>query len=353
MTVAHGTTAHRATALDRLRQLASGEPPFLSVVSVLDGRAATAADRLDRHRAALTAAGAGEVALEALSSVVDAHLEAEAGALYTCVDAAGRREAQVLEEGPMVDFVQVSSLPYAAPLVEWEQWEVTHLVVTATRQGYEIVPFAGDPHDQIVRVSSVDAAVGACRDLCEVLGVELIVVAGDAGASAELRDHLVGHVPVTASVVVVTPEEVAREGGLAESVVRRVADHVARRTVRWLQDFRFLLVSDGAAQGAEATLAGLRRGWGDALLVHDDPDDDRQGWFRRVDGGVGHEVALAPEGPGWEEARLVDVAIHAAAAGGYRVRILPMTGEGGPDEGLALVDTALVSPPDEVEGLSS
>jgi hypothetical protein len=73
-------------------------------------------------------------------------------------------------------------------------------------------------------------------------------------------------------------------------------------------------------------MAALRESRVDVLLVHDDPADERTGWFLR-------EAGLPAEGPVVlgelnlgeepESARLVDVAIFGALRTGAGVRMVP------------------------------
>ena len=120
---------------------------------------------------------------------------------------------------------------------------------------------------------------------------------------------------------------------------------MARRLVATLQDFRFLLSTNGAVQGVDATVGALARGWGDVLLVHDDPEDDRSAWI----GSTPTEISATPL-PGWSEGRLVDAAITAAVGLGMDVRVLPSTGPEGPEDQIGLIGTD-VEPAQAMEAL--
>lgn len=80
-----------------------------------------------------------------------------------------------------------------------------------------------------------------------------------------------------------------------------------------------------AVQGPGATLRALQQGQVDVLLVHDDLDDDRSGWFgpHPLEAASTRAELDAIGAPEAIEGRLVDVAIRAALGSGAGVRVVP------------------------------
>ena len=122
-----------------------------------------------------------------------------------------------------------------------------------------------------------------------------------------------------------TPDE------LADATVRHLSDAAARATVGYLRELRFLASHHAAVDGTADTIAALRAGEADVLLIHDDPDDQRRIWTSPNPQDLSLESR--PDHP--INARLVDAAIRAAITTNTTVHIIPTTGPNGPDDNTA------------------
>jgi peptide subunit release factor 1 (eRF1) len=253
----------------------------------------------------------------------------------------------------------LGALPSFGPVLEWEQAAVPHIVVLADRVGADLAALTragdewvtsvgpGDGHDPELRRSAPggwsqrryqqraenlweERAKEVAQDLAglaEKIGARLIVVAGDVRAVQLLEEAL----PEGVREIVRNVEgSRAADGGLdalAEETVRLAATVAAEDTVACLGRLEEELGREGglAVEGVEDTLAALAEARVDVLLVHDDPDDDRQAFFgpkaNLVATGPDPLIDLAVEKP--TSARLVDVAIRSALGTGAGVRIVP------------------------------
>lgn len=330
------------SANDRLRHLAHRPGPYVSVYLDCSRGTPDPVERFDAQRGQLAAAGASDAALDAVAArlALPAPDDTAGRAVIAADD--GTTTADASPEALVRDLFLTETLPYAAPLVEWEQWRLPHLVVTVTDEQFEIVGFVPGA-EPFIRPVGPDVAEAAtlCARTARADQIPLIVIAGKAETAEMLRSALLGVVPVRTQVVVLLDDEFVDLDAFASAVVKEVADHVARTTVGALQEFRFLRSHDAAVEGAEATIDWLNHNRGDLLLIHDDPDDDRRAWF-----GPTHRplsLVTSPDHP--HEGRLVDVAIQTAIGQRVDVRVIPSTGTAGPDGDIALIARDAVAGP--------
>ncbi|MGB5760030.1 MAG: hypothetical protein WBM50_24160, partial [Acidimicrobiales bacterium] len=235
----------------------------------------------------------------------------------------------------------VDTLPYAAPLLEWQQRRVAHLVVTVDQTGGDIATFGADhfvrvddyrvPPDTMVELIVATAAAVVAR---------LVIVVGDPSLTGMLSDALATRLPVGCHVAIEPMATDADE--LADIVVRHVSDLVARATVDRLREQRFMATHDAAVDGTEDTVLALAGGTAESLMVHDDPDDRRRLWI----GSEPNRLSL-DETPGYRQARLVDALIRSAVLQAIPVWIIPRTGPTGPADDAA----ALIDPPPVIDEL--
>lgn len=320
---------NRLTNADHLRMLFDREGPFVSYYGPHDAEG-DIGTRLDALARDASAKGASPAALDAVEARLALPVFGEVGGRAVISAADGTTLTDTAHEGPESDVLFVDSLPYAAPLLEWDQWRVPHLAVTADRDVFEAVSFLpGEaPELRPIGTTATDAAESIAQT-ARTENIELVIVAGQAQAARDLQTRLIGVVPTTTELATVEAEGAA----LADAVVRTVADKVARRTVAILQEFRFLAQHDSAVQGVEATVASLAAGQGHVLLVHDDPSDERRAWFGRGAADIGLSDSQATPHSG----RLVDVVIRSGLLQSMQVRIIPSTGPQGPDGDIAVL----------------
>lgn len=293
----------------------SADAPGLGDLRDQAGRAGASPEALDAVEARLELPVHGDMQGRAVLAASDGH---------TLVD--------IAHEGPDHPVVFVDTLPYVAPLLEWDQWRVPHLLVVASDDVVEQISFVPGAESEVRPLGDdPDAAGVEVARLVREQPVDLVLIGGSAGPAEQMVRRLVGVLPTETEVQNLTADPV---GDLAEAAVRAVADKVARSTVATLREFRFLQAHDSAHEGTSATVAALAAGRGDLVLVHDDPTDERRAWF----GPRPTDIALRPTSSCPDSGRLVDVVIRAAVLQGIGVRVIPSTGPDGPDENLGLLE---------------
>jgi hypothetical protein len=339
-----------------------GPGPFVTVYLGTEAAIEQAAQRNEQRwkalRRKLEADGAPAAALAAIDPLVpDAHRQGRT--LAVVADGTGARLVRHEPEPPMRDAGWVAALPRVGPMIEWAQSVVPHLVVLTDRAGADIVVFTrraartlsvgDDPDEPVLRKShpggwsqrqyqqraenqwehNAKEVADRVASLADETGARLVVVAGDVRAVQLLEEHLP---PRTRKLLKEVDGSRAPGAGLddiADDVVKLAATVVAEDTVEILRTFKEERGQrDLAAEGEKATIAALAAARVDTLLIHDDPDDDRQAWFG-PDAGM---VSLAKKPltelgvPKPQKGRLVDVAIRAAFMTGAAVRIVPSVG---------------------------
>lgn len=359
-----------AASLPEVAGACAARGPFVTVYLTTEPAVENAGPlaelRWKRLRRDLLEAGAPNEALGAIDPLVpEAHTWGRT--LAVVATAGGVQFVHHEAEPPARDVGRMGALPSFGPVLEWEQAAVPHIVVLADRVGADLAALTsagdervtsvgpGDGHDPELRRSvpggwsqrryqqraenlweeRAKEVAQELAGLAEEIGARLIVVAGDVRAVQLLEKAL----PKGVREVVRNVEgSRAADGGLdelAEETVRLAATVAAEDTVACLRRLKEELGREGglAVEGVEDTLAALAEARVDVLLVHDDPEDDRQAFFgpgaNLVATGPSPLVDLAVEKP--ISARLVDVAIRAALGTSAGVRMVP----GVPREGMA------------------
>lgn len=334
------------SAVDRLRTVYRAPGPYASVYlneSGLGPTVTTDDDYWQQLRSDLAEQGATDEALNAIEARLQLPRSGDTAGICVIAAADGTTSVATAYEPPHHDVGLVDTLPYAAPMLEWDQRSVPHVVVTVDRPaqdepadgggpvlGGDLVAFGAD------RYTSLESARGEADELADlvrnqVLAVDakLVVVDGTPAATQPLLDALATALPVEARVVQV---ESADATELADHTVRYAADTAARATVQRLRTHKFLRTHDAAVDGTADTIAALVKGTAEWILVHDDPNDQRRLWI----GTEPNELSLDPV-TGYRPARLVDAAIRSAVLQNVGVHIIPSTGAGGPDEDIAAI----------------
>ena len=333
------------TAVDRLQTLYRSPGPYTSVylgtAPLSPSGDEDTARRWQQLRRQLAADGAPEPALNAIEARLALPSPEDTAGVAVIAAADGTTVVDHGLEAPRHDLAVVDTLPYAAPLLEWQQRRVAHLVVTVDETGGDIATFGADhfvrvdnytvpPQDMVEPTVATAAAVVA----------RLVIVVGDPSLTGTLADALATRLPVGCHVTIEPMATDADE--LADIVVRHVSDLVARTTVDRLREQRFMATHDAAVDGTEDTVLALAEGTADTLMVHDDPDDRRLLWI----GSEPNRLSL-DETPGYQQARLVDALIRSAVLQAIPVWIIPRTGPDGPTDDAA----ALIDPPPVVDEL--
>lgn len=351
-----------AATLPELAALAEAPGPFVTVYLNTEPAVENAAQRNQLRwkdlRQSLEEQGAPAAALEAIDALVpDAHTQGRTLAVVAGPE--GVRLARHEPEPVAAAVGRVGALPSLGPVLEWTQAAVPHVIVLADRVGADLVGVGGtgedvlasvgpsDGHDPRIRKSKPggwsqrryqdraevtwEERAGEVAErvaaMVEDLGARLVVVAGDVRAVQLLREELPAEV---AGLVQEVDGSRAVDGGvdqLAGEVVRLTDTVAAADTAECLRRWKEETGREGAGvEGTGPVMAALRESRVDVLLVHDDPADERTGWFLREAGMPAEGPVVLGElnlGEEPEAARLVDVAIFGALRTGAGIRVVP------------------------------
>jgi hypothetical protein len=347
--------------------------PFATVYLDTDPAIENAAQYSERRwraqREVLTNEGAPEALLVAIDPVIaDAHLHGAGLGVVAASD--GSVHVEHHSQPPARDFGRFSVLPSVVEMIEWRQALVPHVLVLIDRQGADLYATDAAGHDlreaaggaapptlpihkaapggwsqrryqQRAEVAWEKNAADVADDLVRLVDrirAQLVAVAGDVRARQLLREHLPDRVEQLLHEIDGSRAKDGSDIEIAQETARLVATAAARETVAAIEKFREERGEhDRASSGAEATFAALQEARVEMLLVHDDIEDDRAGWFgeRPTDVAVRRDdlETLGIEQP--RQARLVDVAVRAALGTGATVRVVPK--HGGPAESIGAI----------------
>ena len=326
------------TATDRLAAIYQHPGPYTSVylatLPLLPDSERDMHRRWTELRKDLASQGAPLPALEAIAARLALPAPDDTAAVAILAAANGSTVVDHGAEPPAHDYAVVDTLPYAAPLLEWHQRRLAHLVVTLDDDGADIAIFGLDHYVRLDEVVATDdhLAHEIERRIDEV-GAELVVLAGHPAIATATADRLRPRVPHICRIVTEPLTQTSAE--LADVAVRHVSDTTARATVRLLRERRFLASHDAAVDGTAETLRALDHGTADYLLIHDDPTDQRRCWI-----GPGATAISLEQRRSARQARLVDAAIRSAVLQDIPVHIIPRTGATGPADDTAALTAA-------------
>lgn len=336
--------------------------PFATITLATDATIDNAAHRSMQHwrpvRDELEAAGAPAPLLDAVEALVpEAHHEGPA--VFVVADESGVLLTRAIDESFDRDTGRLAALPAIAPLIEWRQRNLPHIVVVADRAGADIdavVPYrdpvshteGGDPKDPAIRKSqpggwsqrryqeraentweaNAKAVADRVNDIADLIAPRLILVAGDTRAVGYLQEHLhQRHAPLVREIGGSRGAD-GSDDAIAEDARKQVQTATAEDTVAYLEKFREEKGQrDRAVEGVAATIEALNAAQVETLLVHDGAEEDRRAWYA-ADAGLIALDRQTLEGYGVEsplEGRLLDALIRTAFKTGARVRIVPST----------------------------
>jgi hypothetical protein len=278
------------------------------------------------------------------------------GCLSAVATAAGLLHHEYGPEPPPGPHGRWAPLPSVLPIIEWRQTTPPFVVVMTDRAGADLYGFrrerpdlhreaAGgeDPHltrskpggwaqrryqeraENHWQERAEDVAKATVR-LAEQIDARVIVAAGETRALQLLREAL----PKEALDILQPLEGQVGEGRTVDELrdefgvlARAVADQDTAGLIEGWREHAGR--EDRATNGARPTVRALARAQVDALLLVDDPDDARTGWF----GPEPTDLALDPadlRDTGVNtptEGRLLDVLARAALGTGAGARIVP------------------------------
>lgn len=326
---------------DELRTVVAGDGPFLSVYVDLSDRSSAP------HRRFLESVDREQVPTHVIDRVEGLIHTAEHGddGLFACLASSqGPLVATSYPDPPIHDVIETAALPRLAPIIESEQGLIHHLIAIVDDVGLTLIaaPRHGQPVRETMIGNNPDGAAELIARVAQMTDTSLVVIVGssdmlDAIHPLVLRDGRL-FCPVLRLESNGTSGSQSHE--LADELVRQVADRSARRVVDALRVYRYFESHDAGLDGVVATVEALRDGRASMLLVHDDPDDERQGWFGSVPTQLGHDLAgvgdsfAAPQdqaGRQVRQGRLVDVVIRSALAQNVPIMVVPAL----PDDRLA------------------
>ena len=294
--------------------------------------------------------------IEELVHTVESAFPQSAGVVVVA-DAAGVVFREHLPEAPSAELLRVGSLPSLSPVIEHRQTAIPFVVVVADRRGGDLywstaeaagstsvdgddtfirkVQAGGWSHKKFQQRAENTWEHTADQIATDIVGrvasvaPRVITMAGDVRVTEMLRKRMPEAI---AALVRVVPGGRSADGSEAarDAEIRRwIRTAIAEDTVAVLRLFdQQRGQRDRAAVGADATLAAMREARVDILLVHDDPDDDRLGYF------VPGEPALVATHTGVlrdlgrddaHEGRMIDIAIRTAILTGAGIRVVPHT----------------------------
>lgn len=235
---------------------------------------------------------------------------------------------------PVHDSVTVESVaPRLTTIIESRQRTVPHVIVETDRTGADLTAFDGTrvlATDQIggdtehihrgrfggwshrrfqqraenTWERNAEDVAAAAADMAGEIDADVVFVAGETRAR-----HLVVDALSDRHGTDVVNVEAGDADGIADVVVRSLADRVAGVVTSLAAEVRSRVGADTASVGADDVLRRLAEGRVDVLLVHDDGSDDVT---------TDRDVAGIPAG-----ARVVDAAVVAALRTDARIVVVP------------------------------
>ncbi|MBW3537341.1 MAG: hypothetical protein KY395_06190 [Actinobacteria bacterium] len=354
-----GVTPRVALDCSDLAEVFAHDGPVLSVyltTEPLENAAQHTKQRWRSLRQELEATGATGEALDAVEPLLrEAHTKGR------CLSVFVSSSGEILHQSshpdpPHRDVGRWAELPSLVPLIEWRQSSPPHVVVLIDRLGADLVVFEAfgvpdfqlevegdeDPVRKVApggwsqrrfqqraentwEANAKDVADRLAR-LAESVSSRVIVAAGDVRALQLMREALPHQVNDIVHEVDGSRSPDGSVDAIAKEAVKLVATAVAHDTADLIGKFREEIGQrDRAANGPSAVIDALCAGQVEALLIHDDPDDNRTAWI----GPEAHYLSLEP-GPLKEmgvdapvEARLTDALTRAAVGTSARIRVVP------------------------------
>ena len=314
----------------------------------------------------LADAGVDAATIDALTAARGTH---DLGGARVLVAAHGNVQLAIsLPQPPAREEIVTSALPRLVPLLDAMTLQVPHVVVLADRTGADVLAYTSGPdpvesesvttdrfpsrkvhaggwaslrfdHDveETWELSARDVATLVDR-VTRDIDARVIIASGDERALQLLSQHLPTH--LIDRFVAVGGGGRARDGSegvIADEVLRVLSDTVAADTVELLEDFSEQRGRhDRATEGVEPTVAALRKGQVDTLILTDARDASRAAFVgpdaTHLALSARELLDLGVEQP-WE-APLDETLVRAALGTGADVRFVGGGAEQAPAEGV-------------------
>lgn len=319
-----------------LRRLVDAPGPFLTITFPTPSSLDDAAHRLDvRWKNARRQAQSvcwDDDDLAELDEII-ATLPHDGGAGLVIMRASDGTTFLEFADEPLAEHVDSSAAPRLVTILEARQRAIPHIVVEADRSGADIHGFDGG---QILSTEQVEGDTEHIHrghpggwsqrrfqqraentwernadDVAEVIveldgriDAALVFVAGDVRARHLVRDALPDRVRDRTVLI-----EAGSPDGIADDVVRQLADHAARHVRELAEQVRNQIGSGSASTDPDDVMSSFEAGRVDHLLVHDDGSDDA--------------VTSAQAGGFPAGTRVVDAAISAALRSDADITVVP------------------------------
>ncbi|MCC5952919.1 MAG: hypothetical protein JJU45_12590 [Acidimicrobiia bacterium] len=324
--------------------------------------------RLEWKHAREQVPDAPAAAISAIDALVDAERHhVEFHSLFLVADADGAVAGAPLRDGPDSARASCDELPHLGPILRAVQEFVPHVVVVTDRVGADI-HLVGLGEEETEHVDGAELhihrgkpggwsqrrfqqraentwehnAKGVAEEVDAArrkVGARLVAVAGDPRAVQFLTEHASSELAaVLRHIEGAGRSDADPFGELEPELERLVADVAASDTVATLDAFHEARQTGHAADGPEAALRALSEGRAANVVIHDDPDDDRQAYVARDARQVATEESTLRElGLEPRPARLVDAALWAAFTTGAGYRLVPAAGPKAPRDRIGAV----------------
>jgi hypothetical protein len=344
---------------DDLVELSARPGPFASVWTTLSGTGGWGTAEDARRRKNILAELGRVGAPDQVASNIDDALgtvDAGAGGAVAVADPSGVVIIEPLPEAPRADVVRWGPRPSVSPVLEHRQAAIPAVVVLADRLGadlaaghfgHEMRDVTVDGSDDPIRktgqggwsqaryqtraeqtweqnarevVAEIERLAGQIDPVTILIGGDVRAVELIVDALPETHRSLVRHLDHGRAA--------DSSGDLRDHEIRTMLrTAVAAQTVALLETFEARSQRDGtAASGPDATIAAIRQAQVEVLMVHDDPDDERNVFVSPESpvaiAATADELLASGLGVA-SQARLVDAAIGSVLQSGGSVRIVP------------------------------
>ena len=323
--------------LDDLTRLANAAGPFVTVAMPTPSELDDAQHRFEIHwknaRRELEPSRWTSSDVDELDALVSS-LPHDGGASLVLMRAAdGTTLAEFLDEPVTESLVAESPLPRLSLLIEARQRAIPHLVVETDRAGADIHAFDGgrvlgseqvDGDTEHIHRGhpggwsqrrfqqraentwerNADDVAAQIVEMADDHDADLVFVAGDVRARHLVLESLPERLRSRTTLI-----EAGSPDGVADEIVRLLADHTARAVRELTEQVRERIGTATASVDVPEILTALVEGRVEHLLVHDDGGDD--------------DVTTEMIGDVPAGARVVDAAIVAALRSGAEVTVVP------------------------------
>ena len=356
--------------IDAIRKLYDVDGPFVSIYLNTRGDVEQAAAELELRwknlLRDLADRGVDAATRDALTAARGSHALGGTRVMFAANGAV--HLATSLPPEPAREIVEIGPLPHVLPLLDAMTLNVPHLVVLIDREGADVLAYrgVGQPVADTEAIEGPDQAhvhkVSAggwssqgnqnatdtewhhnaktvaerTTGLAAQLGAELVLVGGDTRALTYFETELPQRVRDRLVIIEATRARDGSDEHIGERVLEAVNRHLEAATRTLLQRFAEERAQrDRACEGVADTVEALRKAQVGTLILSQDFDPQRAGWFGPTAPVLGLDRdELAALGTEPREARLVDILPWATLGTGAELRVISADEAVQPREGV-------------------